>query len=372
MFALAANGFNKPSETFIRSHARLLAPGNTLLIAERRERKTPINAPLVMMAKRWPISVSSNATIAQVIGGALTPARLGKTRSEYLASILRKHGVTTIMAEYGTTAIHLMDAAQLAEAKLYVHFHGVDGSKMLRDPAIVASYKQLFAQAEGVVAPSAFLAGNLASIGCPTEKLHVVPCGVDTDGIAVTKRTVGKLIAVGRFTDKKAPLSTIAAFAQVLQMHPDAQLEMLGDGPLLADAKAKVEQLNLTKNITLPGMVTAGQVRDAMHNASIFIQHSVTAANGDVEGLPVAILEAMAAGLPVVSTVHSGIPEAVADGETGLLVHEHDVAAMATQINTLLDDPKRAETLGMAGRQRVKNTFSQEITNGKLRTLMGL
>ena len=372
MFALAANGFNKPSETFIRSHARLLVPGNTLLIAERRERKTPIDAPLVMMSKRWPISVKNGANVAQVLAAALTPARLGSSRSQYLASILRKHEVKTIMAEYGSTAIHLVEAAQIAGCKLYVHFHGVDASKMLRDPAIVQSYNLLFKQAAGVIAPSAFLAKNLADAGCPAEKLHVVPCGVNTETTIPSRPEKYRLLAVGRFTEKKSPLSTIAAFAQVAKRFPNAHLEMLGDGPLMNEAKQKVESLGLQKMISLPGMVDSKRVQQEMSRASMFIQHSVTAQDGDIEGLPVAILEAMAARLPVVSTLHSGIPEAVLNNVTGYLVPEFDVDAMAERICMLLDDPAKSEAFGLAGSERVKSEFSEARTIGKLKKIMDL
>jgi glycosyltransferase involved in cell wall biosynthesis len=109
-----------------------------------------------------------------------------------------------------------------------------------------------------------------------------------------------------------------------------------------------------------------------MGKAQAFVQHSVEASDGDCEGLPVAILEAMGHGLPVVSTRHSGIPEAVSDGETGLLVEEHDVDGMADAMCALLEDPARAEAMGRAGRARVEAHFTHEKTAARLREIMGL
>ena len=147
---------------------------------------------------------------------------------------------------------------------------------------------------------------------------------------------------------------------------------MLGDGPLLAQVLAEVTRLGLDDAVTVPGMVTSAQVQEAMSKARVFLQHSVTAQNGDVEGLPVAILEAMAAGLPVVSTVHSGIPEAVLDGQTGHLVAEGDVEGMAAGVLDLLADPVKAAAFGAAGRSHVESHFTIDNTNGRLRHIMGL
>jgi glycosyltransferase involved in cell wall biosynthesis len=118
-----------------------------------------------------------------------------------------------------------------------------------------------------------------------------------------------------------------------------------------------------------------GQSRDfvaqLMQEASLFVQHSRTAANGDSEGLPVAILEAMASALPVVSTKHSGIPEAVRDRVTGLLVEEMDVDGMASALAELLDNPDRAIVMGIAGRERVLEHFSLAHACERLRAIMG-
>lgn len=372
MLAIAANGFNKPSETFIRAHVRHIAPGKTLLVAERRELKRPVPAPLILFSKRFPVLVPQDGSVGAVLAGALSPRRWGRSRDAYLAALLRRAGVDVLMAEYGTTAVHVMEAARLAGCRLFVHFHGVDASRGLLDAALVARYQRLFTLAEGVFAPSAFLSGKLARAGCPAGKLHVVPCGVDVDAFRPGNGDARRFLAVGRFTEKKAPLVTIRAFAQVHAGRPDVVLEMIGDGPLLDDARAEIGRLHLGDSVILHGAVDVEAVRAAMARCGIFVQHSVTAANGDIEGLPVAILEAMSTGLPVVSTLHSGIPEAVADGATGYLVAEQDVAAMADRMAMLAADPALARQLGAAGRDRAVAQFSQTVTIGRLQHLMGL
>jgi glycosyltransferase involved in cell wall biosynthesis len=109
-----------------------------------------------------------------------------------------------------------------------------------------------------------------------------------------------------------------------------------------------------------------------MHRASVFVQHSVTASNGDTEGFPIVIVEAMASALPVVSTRHSGIPEGVEDGVTGFLVAEGDVEGMGARLARLLADPSRAAEMGAAGHARFLANFTQATSLARVRAVLGL
>jgi glycosyltransferase involved in cell wall biosynthesis len=253
-----------------------------------------------------------------------------------------------------------------------VHFHGYDASKLLRSRRHVRNYRELFRAAAGVIAPSRFLADKLAAIGCPFEKLHVVPCGIDPSRFQPSSREPGRILAVGRLVEKKAPHLTIEAFAQIANRYPTARLEIIGDGPLRERCEALIDKFDLRPRVVLHGVQPSDRVGAEMRRASIFVQHSITAPDGDMEGLPVAILEAMASELPIVSTCHSGIPEAVEHGVTGYLVPEGDVNGMAEAMATLLTDPARAAAMGAAGRARVLKYFSLEHACDRLRSIMGL
>ena len=121
----------------------------------------------------------------------------------------------------------------------------------------------------------------------------------------------------------------------------------------------------------LKGAQSSDYLAQLLRRGSLFIQHSVTAQNGDTEGLGVAILEAMASALPVVFTRHSGIPEAVEESVTGLLVEERDLKAMASAMSELLENPDRAVAMGVAGRKRVLAHFTQKQARDRLRAVMG-
>jgi glycosyltransferase involved in cell wall biosynthesis len=203
---------------------------------------------------------------------------------------------------------------------------------------------------------------KLIGLGAPENKIHYNPYGVDCDTFKVSdpSAAVPVLLAVGRFVDKKAPHLTIRAFAVARKDCPNARLRMIGDGPLLSQCRDLVDRLCLRESVEFLGAQPPEVVRKELRQARAFVQHSVEAASGDSEGLPNTILEAGASGLPVIATRHAGIPEAVVEGETGLLVDEGDVSAMAMGMSQLLLEPQLARRLGHAARQRMVNCFSIE------------
>jgi glycosyltransferase involved in cell wall biosynthesis len=172
---------------------------------------------------------------------------------------------------------------------------------------------------------------------------------------------------------KKAPLVLLESFRQARAAAPQLRLDLIGDGELFAAAQQFVREHGLAGVVTLHGAQPNDRVRELMGQADLFLQHSMTdAVSGDAEGLPVAILEAMAHALPVVSTRHEGIPEAVQDGQTGLLVAESDSAAMAHAITGLARDRALRRRMGQAGWARCVELFSWQRERDELLALMGL
>jgi glycosyltransferase involved in cell wall biosynthesis len=186
-----------------------------------------------------------------------------------------------------------------------------------------------------------------------------------------TARLPFRVLAVGRLVEKKAPHLTIRAFAEVARRFPEARLDMIGDGPLMDRCRALVEEHGLATRVRLHGAQPSNVVARFMAEASLFVQHSVTAPNGDTEGFGISLIEAMASEVPLVVTRHNGFVEIVLDGETGLLVDEHDVSGMAEAMATLLGDTDRARAMGEAGRRRVLANFTHDHVRDRLRAIMG-
>jgi glycosyltransferase involved in cell wall biosynthesis len=372
--AIAAPSLDWPSETFIRAHIQHLAPGRTALVCQHAP-TVPPDAPLLTDMRRAPPKDTLAGKLWRYGMGArelITGTGLPPRDRARVAGFLRDYGVEVVLAEYGWVGSQLFGAARAAGARLYVHFHGNDATDLPRHWYWRRRYRQMFASAAGIIAPSRFIAERLRALGCPEDKLHVSPNGVDPEQFRPTSRQGGRVVAVGRLVEKKAPHLTLQAFARARDRVPDAHLDMIGDGDLRSRCKQLVRDLALTNAVTMHGVQSPHEIANSLAKASLFVQHSVTAANGDTEGLPLTILEAMAAGLPVVSTRHSGIPEAVVDGETGILVDEHDVDGMATALADLLSDEARAAAMGWAGRERVLAHFTHEHVRQRLLTVMDL
>jgi glycosyltransferase involved in cell wall biosynthesis len=373
--AIAAPDFDGPSQTFVRDHARSIAPAHTILLCNNSRGTEEFDCPILANIDPWKPPRAYRERIVRAVEHRwqtyIDPSFHSLNR-EKVKLFLQTHGATAVLAEYGTTGVAFTSVCEEAGIPLYVHFHGYDASMLINDPVWRRAYRRVFRVAAGVIAPSRFLAERLASLGCPEAKLHVSACGVDGDQFRPTQRLPNRILAVGRLVEKKAPHLTIEAFSRISAQHLNAKLDIVGDGPLLERCKTLIEQCRLGGRVHMHGAQPSEFVAQLMSQASLFVQHSVTAESGDSEGLPVAILEAMSSALPIVSTRHSGIPEAVLDEVTGLLVPERDIAGMAAAMNALLSEPIRAAAMGEAGRRRFLAHFTRDKARDRLRNIMGI
>jgi len=201
---------------------------------------------------------------------------------------------------------------------------------------------------------------KLLRMGAPAEKIVYNPYGAREYFFDVRPDYRPTLLAVGRFADIKAPYLTIAAFREVVTKFPDARLVMVGDGPLLECCKSLALTWGINSRITFTGPLTHDQFLPLMANARAFVQHSVTTSFGDAEGTPNSVLEAQAAGLPVISTRHAGICEAVVHGSTGFLSAERDIEATAAAMTRLLENESLAKEMGAAAREHIRANYSIE------------
>lgn len=288
------------------------------------------------------------------------------TRLASLKRSFKKNKIDVVLAQYGPTGNAICQACKALDIPLVVHFHGYDASvkSVIKNNN---NYKAVFCIASKVIAVSKEMVRDLKLLGCPTNKIVYNPCAPDNSFLDLIMRNPKKkqFIAVGRFTDKKAPYFTILAFSKVLEKHPDAMLIFGGEGPLLNTCENLAEYLKIEKSVIFKGVISSEEFKELLKNSLTFVQHSLEAENGDKEGTPVAILEASAAGLPVISTYHAGIPDVILHNKTGLLSQEHDVDQMAKHMIELLDHPEKAKMLGANGRNRIKENFSlnQHINN---------
>jgi glycosyltransferase involved in cell wall biosynthesis len=251
---------------------------------------------------------------------------------------------------------------------LIVHFHGYDASVNSVLAEHKETYPRMFKIASAIIAVSRAMQRKLIALGAPEEKVHYNPYGVDCAQFsgADPEAAPPVFLAVGRFTEKKAPQITVSAFAGILESCPEARLRMIGAGLLLEKCQKLATDLGIEDAIEFLGAQPHSVIMREMQQARCLVQHSVVSPTGDSEGTPVTILEAGATGLPVVSTRHAGIPDVVIEGETGFLVDEHDDASMAEQMVRLAREPELAGMMGRAARTHVQKNFSKQQWIGSL------
>lgn len=246
-----------------------------------------------------------------------------------------------------------------------VSFHGADAGIDVSKPRHAAKMKEVLSLAARILCRSESLAADVIQLGCPPEKVFVQRTSIPLEDWPFQMRErpaddAWNIVQSCRFIGKKGLDVTVAAFAEVATKFPKATLTLIGDGPLKPELDAQISALGLTNRVRFPGFIYEDAVKREMAAAHLFLHPSRTTADGDREGVPNAMLEAMATGLPVVATNHGGIPEAVTDGEGGLLVAENDAPALATAMMRVLTDQTLRERLSAGARLDVEQKFSRE------------
>jgi glycosyltransferase involved in cell wall biosynthesis len=204
--------------------------------------------------------------------------------------------------------------------------------------------------------------------GARHAPFRVVHCGVPLDDFEFhpQDREPPTLLAVGRLDEIKGFRHLVDACAELVRRGRDFSCLIVGDGPLRDSLRERVSAHGLDARVQLCGAMPQEDVRHRLYRATAFVLPSVRTARGDMDGIPVALMEAMAVGAPVVSTTVSGIPELIESGVSGLLVPPQDPVALADAIERLLDDPPYARALAGRARARIERDFDARKEAGKL------
>lgn len=274
---------------------------------------------------------------------------------------LKRNKIDYVLAEYLVIAGQVAPLCQEMGLPITTTALGYDISMTAVLEKNKLAYEQLFKICRAVVVVSNHMRINLKKFDCPDSKIIYSPAGADDSFFDIQPSMQhNQILAIGRFVPKKAPHLTILALQHVVAKIPDVVLIFAGYGLLLETCRDLVNGLGLSKNVKFIGSIDQNQQKELLESSTVFVQHSKVAADGDSEGTPVAILEASAAGLPIVSTLHAGIPEVVVDKETGYLVPEGAVQEMAEKIIFLLENKDIAMKMGQKGKNHVRNNFSLE------------
>ncbi|HDR9356409.1 glycosyltransferase [Burkholderia vietnamiensis] len=349
------NQLFKPSEPFIALQARHL----------------PSFHPIFVGRERWAPAAAGQQSIVIESGG-----RIGKFvhalcgRSRELNREVAKHKPALVHAHFGVDALYGASLARSLGVPLIATLHGFDvtvgRAEFLnsRSPALVRyglSHRSLARYATRLLCVSEFIRNKAIEFGFPEERLLTHYIGIDLSQFTPTPYTRGevfRILHVARLVEKKGTRYLLEALLRLPErVRRRVRLDVIGEGPLRAELEAMTTREGLTGNVAFHGVQTQAQVQAHLQSSDLLCLPSVTAGNGDAEGLGMVVLEAAASGLPVLATRHGGIPEAVVDGETGLLVAERDAFALADAIAFLVESETVRQRMGRSGRARVERQF---------------
>ncbi len=287
-------------------------------------------------------------------------------------AFLNKASYDIIFCHFGANGIvgAMLKDVGAVDGRLITAFHGADMSRSVKENGDDL-YKHLFLKGDLFLPISDRWKKELVRLGCEEQRIIVHRMGIDTGRFTFTprKRREGgriNILTVGRLVEKKGIKYGICAVARIIEHCPGVEYTIIGDGPLKGDIQKLIAALHVDDNIKLLGWRSQEEIIGLMESADILLAPSVTAKDGDQEGIPVVIMEAMAQGMPVLSTVHSGIPELVRDGESGFLVGEGETDSLAEKLLCLAEHPYLWSRMGEAGRSHVEENFNIDRLNDRL------
>lgn len=261
--------------------------------------------------------------------------------------------------------------ARLKHVPLVISLHGSDVFVAEKGGAFGATARWCFDRAAAMTSCSDDLVHRAVALGADKEKINLIPYGADTKGFGVSeaaaqgvRQRLGlcpddvMLLAVGRMVYKKGFEFLIAAMPQILQHAPNARLVFVGYGDLRDELEKQARALRLNSHVIFAGKVPRQEIPAYFGASQLVVVPSVRDAAGNVDGLPNVVLEAMAAGKPLIASSIAGFPDVIRDGENGLLVREKDPAALADAVLALARDPALRKQMGDAGRNQIYSRLS--------------
>ncbi len=284
-------------------------------------------------------------------------------RKSFLKNILIQNEVELIRAFMAYGGMKMWPICKSLNLPLITSFHGLDVSERPKNPIFLKRLRELFREGDIFLVRSKSMKEDVVNLGCKPDKIRVLYGGIDIDKFKFLERKkkkndATKILMCGRFVEKKGFSYGIKAFYNLLNKHNNLELHIVGGGILDKKLKSLVKKLEIENKVFFLGPRAPADIPRVMGKSDIFLSPNVTSRKGDKEGIPNTIKEAMATGLPVVSTFHAGIPELVRNNETGLLLPEKDIDGLTGKLNHLIENRNLRERMGENGRKVIEKKFN--------------
>jgi len=292
------------------------------------------------------------------------PWKISARETRVLQGVLAEVNAQLLHVYFGQIAVLLLPLLEAWPKPSLVSFHGADVLVDMHKPAYRRATQQMLAAVKRVLVRSESLQRAVTELGCPPEKIEIQRTGIPLGEFPFRERTAPpngewRLLQAGRLIKKKGIATSLRAFARFHQLFPNSAITVAGEGLQLEELQALVQELGVASAVFFAGFVSQSELREFFYSSQMFLHPSETGRDGNQEGVPNSMLEAMATGLPVFATRHGGIPEAVEHGVSGILVDERDDESLAKAIISAAQHPERLTQMGFVAAKQVANKFEQ-------------
>jgi colanic acid/amylovoran biosynthesis glycosyltransferase len=359
--ALYCATFLKPEMLHIYRQITGLQRLQPIVIAQKRENSEKFPFEKIDIVEKPASHVLRRFWFRQICN---KPWQLSGSELQAITAVLNRESAQLLHIFFGHIAVHLLPLIRSWPKPRVVSFHGADVLVDMDKRAYRKATKEMLDLVTRVFVRSASLQRAVVELGCDENKIDVVRTGIPLQEFSFRERefpTDGSwhFLQASRLVQKKGIATTLHAFTAFLNHYPNATLTIAGEGPMLAELKVLTRKLKIADRVKLPGFLAAEKLHEVYYASHIFLHPSETGSDGNQEGIPNAMLEAMATGLPVFATEHGGIPEAIENGVSGVLVAERDHEALSGALLDAAENPDLLKRLARNGANVVAEKFDQ-------------
>jgi len=295
------------------------------------------------------------------------PWQISASERHGLLAALERANAQLLHIFFGHIAVHLLPLIQAWPKPSIVSFHGADVMVDMNKPAYREATRQMLDAVKLVLVRSESLRRTVVDLGCEKKKVEIQRTGIPLDEFPFRERGFPprgrggewRFVQACRLIEKKGLPTSLRAFAKFAALYPKSTITIAGEGPLLRELQELARELKIGRRVSFTGFISQEKLREIFYASHIFLHPSETGRDGNQEGVPNSMLEAMASGLPVFATQHGGIPEAIEHGVSGVLVPERDHEALARALLDAAQDRHLLSRLAREGAAAVAAKFDQ-------------
>jgi colanic acid/amylovoran biosynthesis glycosyltransferase len=302
------------------------------------------------------------------------PWQISSAELRALTRALEDANAQLLHVFFGHIAVHLLPLIRSWPKPSVVSFHGADVLVDMDKTAHRNATKEMLEAVRTVLVRSESLRRAVVDLGCDENKIDIVRTGIPLEEFPFRERDFPengewRFVQACRLIEKKGLPTTLRAFAEFNAGYPRSTITIAGEGPLLRELEELTRELKIDNRVSFTGFISQEKLREMFYTSHVFLHPSETGRDGNQEGIPNSMLEAMASGLPVFATQHGGIPEAIENGVTGVLVPERDHAALARALIEAAQDRHHLSRMARNGAEAVAQKFDQQQQISRLEDL---